>query len=92
MNPNRDPKKLQEVGNRIKAAREALGLSQKDIYDALGVGASTWHNWESGKRAPDPFVMANLQILHGITLDWIYVGDSKGLPESIMGKAHKTAS
>lgn len=84
MNPDRDPQELQEAGNRLKMARQALGLSQKDLYDALGVGASTWHNWETGKRGPDPFVMVGLTKLHGIMLDWIYVGDTNGLPETVI--------
>ena len=86
MNPHRDPKELQAIGLRLKAVRTALGLSQKDLYDSLGVGASAWHNWESGKRTPDIFVMLNLKRQYGITLDWIFDGDPSNLPEDIKGK------
>jgi transcriptional regulator with XRE-family HTH domain len=89
MNPNRDPKELQVIGRRLKSARIALGLSQKDLYDSLGVGASAWHNWESGKRTPDIFVMLNLKRQYGITLDWIFDGDPRNLPEGIREKVLK---
>lgn len=86
MNPYRDPQELQAIGLRLKAARIALGFNQKDLYDSLDVGASTWHNWESGKRTPDLFVMLNLKQRHGISLDWIFDGDPSNLPEDIKGK------
>jgi transcriptional regulator with XRE-family HTH domain len=76
MNPKRDSKQLQAIGQRLKDARIALGFSQKELYNRLGVGASTWHNWETGKRTPDPFVMVELLDLYGISLDWIYAGSA----------------
>lgn len=80
MNRARGNEDLAAIGNRLKAARMALGLSQKDIYETLGVKAAAWSHWESGKRMPDPVVMFDLYKRHGITLEWIYGGDPKGLP------------
>ena len=90
MNPYRDPQELQAIGLRLKAARIALGFNQKDLYDDLDVGASTWHNWESGKRTPDLFVMLNLKQRHGISLDWVFDGDPSNLPEDIKEKVLKS--
>lgn len=92
MNRDRDAEELKAIGMRLKAARLALGLSQKEVYEALGVGASTWHHWESGKRTPDPLVMAKLQKLHGISLDWIFAADPSNLPHRIVGKTLQAAS
>lgn len=92
MTRNRENDNLPEIGNRLKAARLALGLSQKDLYDALGVKAAAWSHWESGKRMPDPVVMFDLYERHGITLEWIYGGDPKGLPFGVAQIVLKAAS
>ncbi len=92
MNKTRDNEELFDIANRLKAARMALDLSQKDLYDALGVKAAAWSHWESGKRMPDPVVMFELYKLHGITLEWIYGGDPRGLPFGVAQIVLKAAS
>nr|WP_246338072.1 helix-turn-helix transcriptional regulator [Azospirillum oleiclasticum] len=79
----RNPEDLKAIGNRLRVARLALGLTQKDLYGPLGVKAATWNHWESGKRLPDPLAMARLKGLHGITTDWIFTGDGSALPFSL---------
>lgn len=83
MTRTRNPDNLRAIGARLRAARLALGLTQKDLYEPLGVKAATWNHWESGKRMPDPLVMAKLKEMYGITLDWIYSGDPSALPFSL---------
>jgi len=80
---SRNASELVEIGNRLKTARIALGLSQKELCDALDVKPATWNHWETGKRIPDPLVMKDLYLLRGITLGWIYAGDPKWLPFSV---------
>ena len=92
MAKNREAENLTEIANRLKAARMALDLSQKDLYEALGVKASACSHWESGKRMPDPVVMFELYKLHGITLEWIFGGDPKGLPFGVAQIILKAAS
>ena len=41
-----------DVGRKIKAARQALGLSQTDLAGQTGVSQPTVANWESGSHAP----------------------------------------
>ena len=36
----------------IKDARQAAGLSQQGVTDALGIPRRTLQDWESGKRTP----------------------------------------
>jgi len=79
----RNPGDLKTIGARLRAARLALGLTQKDLYEPLGVKPATWNHWESGKRLPDPLVMTKLKEMHGITMDWIYAGDASALPFSL---------
>ena len=92
MTKTREADNLMEIANRLKAARMALDLSQKDLYEALGVKAAAWSHWESGKRMPDPVVMFEFYKLHGITLEWIYGGDPKGLPFGVAQIILKAAS
>jgi len=40
------------VGKRIKAARQALGLSQSDLAGMTDVSQPTVANWEKGSHAP----------------------------------------
>lgn len=37
----------------LKAAREALGLSQKEVAERVGVANSTYSLYENGKREPN---------------------------------------
>lgn len=92
MTRDRAPDELKIIGNRLRAARLALGLTQKELYEPLGVKAATWNHWESGKRLPDPLMMAKLKELHGITTDWIYAGDSSALPFSLARNLLRAAS
>ncbi len=92
MNSSESDKDLQAIAGRLKAARLALGLSQKDIYEAIGVKAAAWSHWESGKRMPDPTVMFKFYRLHGITLEWIYGGDPRGLPFGVAPRILEAAS
>lgn len=40
------------IGERIKTAREAAGLTQTEFGRAVGKSVSTVSEWESGKRSP----------------------------------------
>lgn len=43
----------------VRAAREAFGLTQKQMDQKLGVGKDTTRDWERGKRAvPGPAALA----------------------------------
>jgi transcriptional regulator with XRE-family HTH domain len=92
MNSSESIKDLQAIAGRLKAARLALGLSQKDIYEAIGVKAAAWSHWESGKRMPDPTKMFKFYQLHGITLEWIYGGDPRGLPFGVAPRILEAAT
>jgi transcriptional regulator with XRE-family HTH domain len=43
---------MEPVFERIRAAREAAGLTRTDLAALVGVSESTVHRWESGERAP----------------------------------------
>jgi transcriptional regulator with XRE-family HTH domain len=54
-----DPRPNREgVGRRVKRKREALGLSQGELAERLGVSASVVWRWESGHRKPQGTYLA----------------------------------
>lgn len=42
----------------IKEARQAAGLSQQGVTDALGIPRRTLQDWEAGKRTPPEWAEA----------------------------------
>ncbi|MFN3229322.1 MAG: helix-turn-helix domain-containing protein [Asticcacaulis sp.] len=51
----------------IRAARKALGLSQRAFADALGVQSATVENWEYGKtEAPKMLRLALAALFAGL--------------------------
>src|SRR5439155_12572755 len=43
-----------QVGVEFKAAREAAGLTLRELAERLAVGTSTISRWENGQRMPKP--------------------------------------
>lgn len=39
-------------GHSLEQTRKALGISQKDLYQAVNVSRATYHNWVVGKSEP----------------------------------------
>jgi transcriptional regulator with XRE-family HTH domain len=72
------------VGNRLQRFRVALGRSQKDVADILGVGATAVSNYEKGGRMLGPYEAMKLKTRLGIPLEWLYGGDESVLtPQQI---------
>lgn len=42
--------------SKIKETRKASGLTQKQVYEILGIPARTQQDWEAGKRTPAPWL------------------------------------
>ncbi len=52
---------------RLTAAREALGLSRRDVACLLGVDDSTVSRWESGERRPPAWYRKRLLALEAVS-------------------------
>lgn len=75
-----------EVGSRLKAARLASGLTQKDVLERLGRPRehNSWlSNKETGKRALNQDELAAFANLYGISVDSLLGIGSSG-PENIL--------
>lgn len=74
---------LVEVGQRLSAARRALGLSARAVCEAINIRPNTYSQWENGKALIDPMAATRLKERYGISLDYLYAGDLSGLPLSL---------
>lgn len=70
---------LPAIGRRLLVARRLAGLRQRDIAALAGVSETAPTNWEAGTRRPKVSEVARLLPVLGIDLDWLYLGDDRGL-------------
>lgn len=75
---------MRGYGQRLVAARKALGMSARALADLLGVSPQRLSHWETEKHPPDITAMVALQRMRGVSLDWIYAGDPTGLKLPIL--------
>ena len=85
-NQERPAELVSGTGNRLKKTRKALGLSQLEMCDKLGVSQGNYSQWENGRQLIDPFKALILSQKFGITMDYIYGGIETALPEDIRKK------
>jgi transcriptional regulator with XRE-family HTH domain len=63
----------QPISTRIKAVRNFLGYSQKEIAQKLGCSYQAWQGYEAGNNLPGGKILSRLNIL-GISIDWLLTG------------------
>ncbi len=56
----------QYISGRLKQARIAAGMTQKDVYQRLKIGQSTFSAWETGVAEPGIIVFLQLCEIYGI--------------------------
>ena len=78
-----DGRSAVEVGNRIRAERERLGLSQEDLAQRIFVSRQTISNWETGKTYPDVQSLLLLSNLFEVSVDSLVKGDVEVMQEKI---------
>lgn len=60
-----------QLGERIRRAREARGLTQADVAAAMGQDQSTVAHWESGRNKPSSDKADKLADLFAVTTEWL---------------------
>lgn len=64
---------------RLRAARKAVGLSQTQLAEGLGLTHSAVQGWESGRCEPGMKNLVPLSRLLGVSIDYLLAGeDGKG--------------
>ena len=66
-------------GDRIAGAREALGLSQRDLAHRLGVRPETLRGWEDDRTEPRSNRLQMLAGLLNVSIRWLLTGEGEGL-------------
>jgi class 3 adenylate cyclase len=62
---------LSDLGQRIRARRERLGLKQHDLARALQVSPQAVSKWERGENGPDLAILGTLARVLGVSTDWL---------------------
>lgn len=65
------------IGEKIRNARLAAGLTQEQVCEALGVSRQTISNWENGKTYPDIVSVVKMSGLYNISLDCLLKEEKK---------------
>jgi transcriptional regulator with XRE-family HTH domain len=81
--------KKKDVGERIKKAREARGLKQKELADILDMNRSNISRMESGYVMPKIDTLLKIKDTLHISIDWLLTG--QGVMESLgtFGEYHE---
>lgn len=76
-------------GDRLAAAREALGLTPAQLATRLGVRLSTVHNWEADRSEPRANKLQMLAGLLNVSIVWLLTGRGENgiAPEPETGDA-----
>lgn len=61
-------------GGRLSRAREAAGLSVKDVASRLSVNITTVQGWENDRSGPTARRVATVAGLVGVSLSWLLHG------------------
>ena len=70
-----------EFGDRLKEARNSMGLTQEQLAEKIGVAKSTLAGYEKGNREPDVFKIKKLIEILGIDADYL-LDINKEAPET----------
>ena len=66
-------------GDRLAAARDKTGMTQKDLAKRLGIKLSTLKSWEEDWAEPRANKLQMLSGLLNVSLTWLLNGEGDGL-------------
>lgn len=73
-----EQKTLEQIGARIRAAREKAGMTGEQLADKSGIsGQDAIAKYENADRACDILKLAALAKALGVTADWLLFGDGE---------------
>lgn len=75
----------EQIAERLRQAREAAGITQKEAADALGVTVQAISSYERAVTRVDVESLGTLCALYGVSVDSIVNGTS---PEVLAAAAH----
>jgi transcriptional regulator with XRE-family HTH domain len=75
--------RFRQLGARIRALRDKLGLTQVELAQKLEVTQPTVHRWEKGVFEPEPQMLMNMAALADMTVAEFHYG-SGGQPATMV--------
>jgi transcriptional regulator with XRE-family HTH domain len=78
--------KIKVIARRLVMTREAIGLSQAEFCEQIGVARNIYNPFEKGKRRITLDVALRIRHRFAVPLDWVYCGDPSHLPVEIFQK------
>lgn len=69
---------MQTVGERVKARRLELGLTQDDLAEKAGISKSFLSDLENGRRSIGAETLLDLGRAMGVSLDLLMTGEASG--------------
>ena len=69
---------MEEVGQRIKSAREQRGMSLKNLAERAGAHLSNLSCYENGKRTPALDLFIKIAQVLGVSTDYLLGGEDEG--------------
>jgi transcriptional regulator with XRE-family HTH domain len=79
-----------DIGQRLIAIRNVYGVRQIEICAAIGVQPNRWNQYEKGTRRIPPDIVGRLRSVFAVTADFVYFGDSSGLPARILPDLYRS--
>lgn len=72
------------LGDRIRDARKAAGLTQRQLAEKIKVSNTSISNWEKGVSCPDPDTIQNLCWALDVQPNYFFDVDTRKLPDNIL--------
>jgi transcriptional regulator with XRE-family HTH domain len=70
-------------GDRVAAAREASGMTQKQLAKRLGVRVATLRSWEEDLSEPRANRLSMMAGLLNVSMMWLINGEGEGLSDPV---------
>lgn len=67
---------------RLLTLRKAMGLTQKEVAEKLGISRQAYANYEIGNREPDHKTLIEIAKLFNVSLDYLLGKEEKPVAES----------
>ena len=74
-------------GDRVAAAREAIGLDQSDLARRLGIKEKTLRGWEEDTAEPRANKLQMVSGILNVSMRWLLTGEGDGLSDPDGGAA-----
>lgn len=75
--PEDDDAKRRQLAQRLREARDYVGLSQEDVANVLGISRPAVTNIESGTRKVEAVELEKLSSLYGRSVQFLLNGDAQ---------------